>query len=93
MRNLKHTTRERVRLQRDLLESWAEVDLAAAIEAALGEAWDRDGGDFDPSGPLLDVFSAGAGEESAGWLGHDSRAAVRRRDRDAAAGLDGGGGC
>lgn len=58
VRNLKHTTRERIRLQRNLLESWAEVDLAAAIEAALGEAWDCDGGDFAPSGPLLDVFSA-----------------------------------
>lgn len=58
LRNGIYTTRERVRLQRDLLERWAEVDLAAAIEAALGEAWDRDGGsEFDPGGPLLDVFS------------------------------------
>ncbi len=64
-----YTTRERVRLQRDLLERWAEVDLAAAIEAALGEAWDRDGGSgFDPSGPLLDVFSeALARNPQEGW--------------------------
>ena len=64
-----YTTRERVRLQRDLLERWAEVDLAAAIEAALGEAWDRDGGsEFDPSGPLLDVFSeALAKNPQEGW--------------------------
>ncbi|MGL4401411.1 MAG: hypothetical protein ACRCXD_16220 [Luteolibacter sp.] len=64
-----YTTKERVRVQRDLLEQWAEVDLAAAIEAALGEAWDRDGGsEFDPSGPLLDVFSeALARNPQEGW--------------------------
>jgi hypothetical protein len=64
-----YTTKERVRLQRDLLERWAEVDLAAAIEAALGEAWDRDGGsEFDPSGPLLDVFAeALAKNPQEGW--------------------------
>lgn len=67
--NGKYTTRERVRLQRDLLQPWAEVDLAAAIEAALGEAWDHDGGsDFDPCGPLLDVFSeALANHPQDGW--------------------------
>ena len=67
--NGKHTTRERIRLQRDLLEAWAEVDLAAAIEAALGEAWDRDGGGYyDPCGPLLDVFSeALAKNPQQGW--------------------------
>lgn len=64
-----YTTKERVRVQRDLLERWAEVDLAAAIEAALGEAWDRDGGaEFDPCGPLLDVFSeALAKNPQEGW--------------------------
>jgi hypothetical protein len=64
-----YTTKERVRAQRDLLERWAEVDLAAAIDAALGEAWDRDGSsEFDPSGPLLDVFSeAFAKNPTAGW--------------------------
>jgi hypothetical protein len=64
-----YTTKERVRVQRDLLERWAEVDLAAAIEAALGEAWDRDGGaEFDPGGPLLDVFSeALANNPQEGW--------------------------
>lgn len=64
-----YTTRERVRLQRDLLERWAEVDLAAAIEAALGEAWDSDGGaGFDPYGPLLGVFAeALAANPQAGW--------------------------
>ena len=69
VRNLKHSTRERIRLQRDLLEAWADVDLAAAIEAALGEAWDRDGGgEPDASGPLLDVFSAAlAKNPQQGW--------------------------
>jgi hypothetical protein len=64
-----YTTKERVRVQRDLLERWAEVDLAAAIEATLGEAWDRDrGAEFDPSGPLLDVFSeALAKNPQEGW--------------------------
>ena len=63
------TTRERIRLQRDLLKSWADVDLAAAIEAALGEAWDRDGEpDLDHCGPLLDVFSeALAKNPQEGW--------------------------
>lgn len=67
--NGKYTTRERIRLQRDLLKSWAGVNLAAAVEAALGEAWDRDGaGDFDPCGPLLDVFSeALANNPLEGW--------------------------
>jgi hypothetical protein len=64
-----YTTKERVRVQRDLLARWAEVDLAAAIEAALGEAWDRDGGsELDPAGPLLDVFShALAKNPEEGW--------------------------
>ncbi|MES2924357.1 MAG: hypothetical protein V4819_22590, partial [Verrucomicrobiota bacterium] len=69
VRNGKYTTKERIRLQRDLLKAWAEVDLAAAIEAALGEAWDSDGEpDFDPCGPLLDVFSeALANNPQEGW--------------------------
>lgn len=69
LRNGKYTTKERIRLQRDLLGKWAEIDLAAAIEAALGEAWDRDGSsDFDPCGPLLDVFSeALANNPQDGW--------------------------
>ena len=64
-----YTTKERVRVQRDLLERWAEVDLAAAIEAALGEAWDSDGGpEFDSCGPLLDVFSEALAENpQVGW--------------------------
>ncbi len=64
-----YTTRERVRIQRDLLARWAEVDLAAAIEAALGEAWDSDGmAESDPSGPLLDVFSEVlASNPQQGW--------------------------
>jgi hypothetical protein len=69
LRNGIYTTKERVQVQRDLLERWAEVDLAAAIEAALGEAWDRDGSsEFDASGPLLDVFSeALAKNPQEGW--------------------------
>ena len=67
--NGRHTVRERIRLQRDLLEKWAEVDLAAAIEAALSQEWDADGaGDFDAYGPLLDVFApALARRPQEGW--------------------------
>ena len=67
--NGRHTVRERIRLQRDLLEKWAEVDLAAAIEAALSQEWDADGaGDFDAYGPLMDVFApALARRPQEGW--------------------------
>lgn len=69
VRNGKYTTPERIRLQRDLLKPWAEVNLEAAIEAALGEAWASDGaGASDPSGPLLDVFAeALAKNPEEGW--------------------------
>lgn len=69
VRNGGYTTKERIRVQRELLEAWAEVDLAAAIDAALGEAWDRDGGpELEPCGPLLDVFShALAKNPQEGW--------------------------
>ncbi len=33
---------ERVRLQQQLLEKWAEVDLEGALDAAMAEAWDND---------------------------------------------------
>ncbi|MEO5917494.1 MAG: hypothetical protein ABIS50_24915 [Luteolibacter sp.] len=52
------TTEDRVRTQRDLLKKWAEVDLASAIEAALGEEWDGDDHDYyNNVGPFLDVFA------------------------------------
>jgi hypothetical protein len=65
----KFTTRERIKVQRDLLKKWAEVDLAAAIHAALGEAWDTDGGGYyDQTGFLLDVFwDAFAKNPQVGW--------------------------
>lgn len=54
----KLTTGERIKAQRDLLKRWAEVNLPAAIEAALGEAWDDDdSNDFGDTGPLVAVFS------------------------------------
>ncbi len=67
--NGRHTVRERIRLQRDLLEKWAEVDLAAAIEAALGQEWDADGaGDHDAYGPFMDVFATAlARHPQEGW--------------------------
>ena len=69
VRNGKYTTRERIKLQRDLLARWADVDLRAAVEAALGEAWDRDGSPYyDPCGPLLDVFATAlARNPQEGW--------------------------
>ncbi|WP_035605655.1 hypothetical protein [Haloferula sp. BvORR071] len=69
VRTAKLSTTERIKLQRDLLRQWAEVDLVAAIEAALAEEWDRDnGGYYDPSGPLLDCFSAELAKDPArGW--------------------------
>lgn len=37
-----HTLEERISLQSGLLERWAEVDLEAALDAAMAEAWDND---------------------------------------------------
>lgn len=57
IRTARLTTRERMEAQTALLRKWAEVDLSAAIEAALEEAWDddlREGSWSDP--PLLQVF-------------------------------------
>lgn len=69
MPGAKLSTGDRINAQRELLKKWAEVDLTAAIEAALDEAWDSDGGGYyDPSGPLLDVFStAFAKNPQEGW--------------------------
>ncbi len=58
VRTAKLSRPDRVRVQRELLAKWAEVDLTAAIEASLGEAWDDDpnrvfGGG---TGQLFDVF-------------------------------------
>ncbi|MES2661084.1 MAG: hypothetical protein V4689_20850 [Verrucomicrobiota bacterium] len=57
MPDAKLTTGQRLEAQRELLRQWAAVDLAAAIDAALGEAWDTDGRDFGGNGPLLGIFS------------------------------------
>lgn len=69
LRGAKLNTRDRIETQRQLLRSWAKVDLAAAIESALDEAWDNDGSDYyDKTGPLLDVFSeAFAREPNEAW--------------------------
>jgi hypothetical protein len=58
VRTAQLSTSDRIQAQRSLLEAWAEVDLAAAIEAALAETWDSDTeGYYDRCGALLDVFS------------------------------------
>ncbi|HEY1123030.1 MAG TPA: hypothetical protein VGE67_15565, partial [Haloferula sp.] len=44
------TFSERMRLQRDLLEKWAEVDLQGALDAAMAEAWDND---YNPGFEML----------------------------------------
>lgn len=54
---------ERIGLQRDLLEKWAEVDLQGALDAAMAEAWDND---FNP------------GFEMIGTSGHSLMDAFRK---------------
>ncbi|WP_367874273.1 hypothetical protein [Luteolibacter sp. Populi] len=58
-----HNILDRRGIQLGLLEKWAEVDLAGALEAALGEAWDND---FNP------------GFEVAGTSGHTLIEAFRK---------------
>jgi len=58
VRSAKLTSPERLKVQRELLAKWADVDLIAAIEAAMGEAWDggpRGSWGASP-GPLFGVF-------------------------------------
>lgn len=58
VREAKLTTKDRIETQRKLLESWAKVDLAAAMQAALEEAWDHDNDEsFIPEGPLIGAFA------------------------------------
>ena len=67
LRTAKLPTGERIRMQRELLKQWAALDLEAAIEAALGEAWDKDDGEYyDPTGSLLEVFADEFGKDPAG---------------------------
>ncbi|MEK7951558.1 hypothetical protein [Luteolibacter soli] len=62
----KLTTGERIQTQRELLKQWAEVDLAAAIDAALAEAWDSDNGNYyDPTGPLLQSLAEALAKDPA----------------------------
>ncbi len=66
------TTKERIKLQRELLAKWAEVDLQAAIKAALGESWIPEAGYpgsyVDPAGPLLGALSGYfVGNPDASW--------------------------
>jgi len=58
VRFAKLSTPDRVRVQRELLGKWAEVDLTAAIEASLGEAWDDnpDGTFGGGNGQFFSVF-------------------------------------
>lgn len=54
----KLSTPDRIRIQRELLEKWAETDLVGAIDAALAEAWDNDDGEYySASGQLLSALS------------------------------------
>ncbi|HEY1121648.1 MAG TPA: hypothetical protein VGE67_08615, partial [Haloferula sp.] len=54
----KLSTPDRIRIQRDLLEKWAETDIVGAIDAALAEAWDNDDGEYySASGELLSALS------------------------------------
>ena len=52
---------DRMSLQRKILEKWAEVDLAGAMDAAMKEAWDGDtsfsNGTYYFNAPLLSAFS------------------------------------
>jgi hypothetical protein len=49
---------DRIMIQRQLLKSWAMVDLAAAMRVALDEAWDYDElRNYRRDGPFIDVFS------------------------------------
>lgn len=57
VRTAQLSTADRIAAQLSLLEAWADVDLAAALEAALAETWDRDlDGSYFNNGALLDVF-------------------------------------
>ena len=54
----KLSTKDRIQTQRELLKSWAKVDLAAAMRAALDEAWDSDDEQhYNATGPLVDAFA------------------------------------
>ena len=60
----KLSTPDRIRIQRELLEKWAETDLAGAIDAALAEAWDDDDGAYySASGQLLSALSKAFGKD------------------------------
>lgn len=63
VREAKLSTKDRIEAQRKLLEGWAKVDLAAAMQAALEEAWDHDNDEYHlPEGPLIGAFSDVFGE-------------------------------
>lgn len=69
VRTAQLSTTDRIQAQRSLLASWAEVNLAAALEAALAETWDSDGDiSFNHCGVLLDVFgSSFANQPGEAW--------------------------
>jgi hypothetical protein len=69
VRTAELSTTERIQAQRSLLASWAEVNLAAALEAALAETWDNDREiSFNNCGVLLDVFgSSFANQPGEAW--------------------------
>jgi hypothetical protein len=56
VRQAKLATPDRYEIQRQLLAEWAKVDLSAALDAAMAEAWDLDSDDFTPTGPFGNAF-------------------------------------
>lgn len=63
VRGAKLNTKDRIQIQRELLKGWAKVDLAAAMRAALEEAWDHDDTtNYRLDGPLIDAFSEAFGQ-------------------------------
>lgn len=88
VRTAKLGTNERVKTQRDLLGKWAEVDLEAALHAALDESWAADGDWYGKTrvirdtGPLLDALSKSLSENpDATW------SLIQRGDFGVAAGM------
>ncbi|MES2924355.1 MAG: hypothetical protein V4819_22580 [Verrucomicrobiota bacterium] len=74
VRTARLTKPERIAVQRDLLKNWAEIDLHAAIEAALAESWVAEYKQMGssamlvPGGPLLDAMSESLAEDpDASW--------------------------
>ncbi|MGJ8726715.1 MAG: hypothetical protein ACSHYB_19370 [Roseibacillus sp.] len=59
------SVKDRLSTQKRLLREWAKVDLTAAIEAALTEAWDDDR-DGEEAGPLASIFREAFAQDPEG---------------------------